>query len=97
GGGPLESMARLIKNTTGTADLDATPTVRALQMADGVTRWVWRRVTTIIPDVDRYGLTDYVAQGFNIGPDFLLMNFVTLLAYVVPWLVAAYYLMKVRE
>lgn len=97
GGGPLESLARLIKNSNATADLDITPTVRALQMFDGVSRWIWRRVTTVIPDVDRYGLTDYVAQGFSIGPEFLLMNFLTLVAYVLPWLVAAYYLMKVRE
>ena len=97
GGGPLESLARLIKNSNATADLDATPTVKALQMFDGVSRWVWRRITTVIPDVDRYGLTDYVAQGFSIGPEFLLMNLVTLMAYVLPWLVAAYYLMKARE
>lgn len=97
GGGPLESLARLVKNSNATAELDVTPTVRALQMFDGVSRWIWRRVTTVIPDVDRYGLTEYVAQGFNIGPEFLLMNFITLVAYVLPWLVAAYYLMKVRE
>jgi len=97
GGGPLESLARLIKHSNATTDLDATPTVRALQMFDGVSRWIWRRVTTVIPDVDRYGLTEYVAQGFSIGPEFLLMNLLTLVAYVLPWLVAAYYLMKVRE
>jgi hypothetical protein len=97
GGGPMESLARLIKNSTATVDLDPTPTVRALQVFDGFYRWVFRRIINIIPDVDRYGMTDYVAQGFSIGPDFLLINFVTLVAYVIPWLVAAYYLMRARE
>jgi ABC-type transport system involved in multi-copper enzyme maturation permease subunit len=97
GGGPLESLARLIKNSTPTGDLDPTPTVRALQMFDGAWRWTFRRVFNVIPDVDQYGLTDYVAQGFSIGPDFLLINLLLVMGYVLPWMVAAYYLMKARE
>ena len=97
GGGPLESLARLIKNSTATVELDPTPTVRVLQMFDNVWRWGFRRVLNVIPDVDRYGLTDYVAQGFSIGPGFLLLNLITLIAYVLPWMVAAYYLMQARE
>jgi ABC-type transport system involved in multi-copper enzyme maturation permease subunit len=97
GGGPLESLARLVKNSTATVDLDPTPTVRALQNLDGIYRWLLRRVMNVIPDVDRYGMTDYVAQGFSIAPDFLLINLITLVGYVLPWLVASYYLMKARE
>jgi ABC-type transport system involved in multi-copper enzyme maturation permease subunit len=97
GGGPMESLARLINKSNATAELDPTPTVRALQALDGFYRWVFRRVTNVIPDVDRYGLTDYVAQGFSIGPDFLLINLITLMGYILPWMVAAYYLMKARE
>jgi len=97
GGGPMESFARLIKNSTATVELDPTPTVRTLQMFDSAWRWGFRRILNVIPDVDRYGLTEYVAQGFDIGPDFLLLNFITLLGYVLPWLVAAYYLLKARE
>jgi ABC-type transport system involved in multi-copper enzyme maturation permease subunit len=97
GGGPLESLARLIKNNTATVELDPTPTVKTIQVFDTFYRWLLRRVMNIIPDVDRYGLTDYVAQGFSVGPDFILLNLITLVAYVLPWLVAAYYLMKARE
>jgi ABC-type transport system involved in multi-copper enzyme maturation permease subunit len=97
GGGPMESFARLIKNSTATVELDPTPTVRTLQMFDAAYRWAFRRILNVIPDVDQYGLTEYVAQGFSIGPDFLLLNFITLLGYVLPWMVAAYYLLKARE
>jgi hypothetical protein len=97
GGGPMESLARLVNNNVATVELDPTPTVRALQAFDFGYRWVLRRVMNVIPDVDQYGLTDYVAQGFSIEPSFLLINFITLVAYVLPWLVAAYYLMKARE
>ena len=98
GGGPLESLARLDEEQhRDVPNSSRTSTVKTLQAVDGGYRWLWRRVISVIPDVDRYGMTDYVAQGFSIGPDFLLINFITLLGYVLPWLVAAYYLMKARE
>ncbi len=97
GGGPLESLARLVKGSVPAAEMDPTPTFRALQLFDGAFRWIVRRVMNVIPDVDRYGLSEYVAQGFSISPEFLLINFVLLLGYVLPWMVAAYYLMKARE
>jgi ABC-type transport system involved in multi-copper enzyme maturation permease subunit len=97
GGGPLESLTRLINNNVATVDLDPTPTVRVFQTLDGLIRWGFRRVFNVFPDVDRYGLTDYVAQGFSIGPELLVLNLITLFGYVLPWLVAAYYLMRARE
>ncbi|WP_020475352.1 ABC transporter permease [Zavarzinella formosa] len=97
GGGPFESLTRLINKSVAAAELDPTPTIRAVKMLDGGYRWVLRRVMNVIPNVDSYGLSEYVAQGFNIGPEFLLVNFVLLLGYILPWLVAAYYLMKARE
>ncbi len=97
GGGPLEALARLIKNSNATADLDPTPGIKALQLGDSVFQWGLRRVMNVFPNVDQYGFSDYVAQGFSIGPDFLLLNLITLVAYVLPWLVAGYYLMRARE
>ena len=97
GGGPLESLARLVTNTTPTGDLDPTAGVKAIQGVDTVFRWGLRRVMNVIPDVDRYGFSEFVAEGFSISPEFMLINLVTLVAYVLPWLVAAYYLMKARE
>ncbi|HVK09187.1 MAG TPA: hypothetical protein VM597_10460 [Gemmataceae bacterium] len=97
GGGPLESLTRLINNSVATAELDQTPTIRTLQMFDGLFRWVLRRVMNVIPNVDQYGMSEYVSEGFSIGPGFLLVNLLMLLAYLLPWLVAAYYLMKARE
>lgn len=97
GGGPLESFDRLVRNQTATIELDPTPTVRTLQVFDGAFRWLARRLIHVIPDVDRYGFTEYVSQGFSIGPDVLVVNLITLVGYVVPWLVASYYLMRARE
>jgi hypothetical protein len=97
GGGPLESLARLVTNSTPTADLDPTAGIKAIQGVDAAFRWGLRRVMNVIPDVDRYGLSEYVAEGFSISPEFMLINLITLVAYVLPWLAAAYYLMRARE
>jgi hypothetical protein len=97
GGGPLEAAARLLKNSTATTELDPSPAVKTLQFFDDIYKWLLRRMTNVIPDVDRFGLSDYVAQGFDIGLGFILWNILCIIAYVLPWLVAAYYLMKARE
>ena len=41
-------------------------------------RWFIRRVLDLIPDVDRYDLTAYVGEGFNIPVAQLLLDFGTL-------------------
>lgn len=97
GGGPLEAAARLLKNSTATTELDPSPAVKTLQFFDDIYKWLLRRMMNVIPDVDKFGLSDYVAQGFDIGLGFILWNVLCIAAYVLPWLVAAYYLMKARE
>jgi ABC-type transport system involved in multi-copper enzyme maturation permease subunit len=97
GGGPLESLTRLVKNTTTSAELDQTPTVQAVLLFDNVYRWIVRRVMDVFPDSTRYGMTEYVAQGFNIDIPFLLLNVLFVGAYTLPWLIAAHYLLKARE
>ena len=51
----------------------------------------------MLPDVDRYDLTGYVADGFNIPMGQLAMNLLLLAGYLLPWAVLAYYLLKWRE
>ena len=51
----------------------------------------------LLPDVDRFGLTPYVASGFDISFSLLGMLFLMLLGYLLPCAVLAYYLMKDRE
>jgi hypothetical protein len=97
GGGPLESLTRLVKNTTAAGELDQTPTVQVLLFLDQGFGWIFRRVLDVIPDTDRFGLSDYVAQGFNIGFEVIFLNVVFLAAYMLPWMLAAYYFMKGRE
>jgi ABC-type transport system involved in multi-copper enzyme maturation permease subunit len=97
GGGPMESMYRLVRAENIVAPLEQTATVKVFEVTDYAYRWVIGRVLEIIPDVDRFFLTSYVSEGFNISPALMIMNFLLLIGYIVPWAVLAYYLMKWRE
>ncbi len=97
GGGAFESFYRLVRNEVTAKELEKTTAVSAILAGDSIYRWFLRRIYNVIPNVDRFGWSDYVAQGFSIPGDMILINCVSGLAYTLPWLVAAYYLMRARE
>src|SRR5262249_50854697 len=100
GGGPMESVLRLWRRQGLAGKLDESlPEVSFAQGFDEVYRWWLRLVLNIFPDISRFNLTEYVAKGFDISwvGVLLLDNLVPLLAYLLPWGVLAYYLMKSRE
>jgi len=99
GGGPGQSFIRLATRMTPSAPVDGTPTASIVQVMDRFFSWWVGRLMNLIPDVNRHDLYQFVANGFDIGwSDLLLLdNGVGLIAYLVPWAILAYYLMKYRE
>ena len=102
GGGPLEAFVRINSGTNLIAPLDDTAaSVRLALGADKVVIWLLRRVLNLLPDLGRLDMTDYVAQGFDISIFFrdnsLALRAALLVAYLLPWAVLAYYLMRSRE
>lgn len=97
GGGPFESFTRLVKGTTVAGELDQTPSTQVALFGDDVFRWLLRRIINIIPDTEQFSWSEYLAQGFSIQPSFILLNLLLLFAYLLPWAVLAYYLMRSRE
>ncbi len=56
------------------------------------------RFLDILPDVDRIDWTDHVAEGFNISSaNTVLLSALVVVAYLLPWAILAYYLMRSRE
>lgn len=51
----------------------------------------------MIPDVTAYDWTDFVAEGFNVNAEYLVVNLLSTAGYLLPWFVLGYYLMKSRE
>lgn len=98
-GGPMDSLVRLVTRRQAANPLDASPTTSLINAVDDIYRVFMKAFLNIIPDVDRYDLHLYVANGFDISwmPVLLLDNLLPLLAYLVPCGVLGFYLMKFRE
>jgi ABC-type transport system involved in multi-copper enzyme maturation permease subunit len=99
GGGPLESMVRLARRQVASIKMqdENTTEARIVDASDETARWIFRRLLKVLPDVDRFDLTTYVAEGFNISGEAMGMNFLLLAAYLLPWFILAFYLIRWRE
>jgi hypothetical protein len=99
GGGPIEATMRLINRTPNAAPLDDTPVKSVVTGFDEIYRWWLRRFLNMVPDVTRYDLHQYVANGFDISWSRVLFldNVLPLIGYLLPWAILAFYLMKYRE
>jgi hypothetical protein len=97
--GPLEAAMRLLKGMGGAAPLDETPTTNLLRGGDQAYRTFMRLCLNVIPDVGRFDLHQYVANGFDIpwSQVLFLDNLLPLVGYLLPCAVLAYYLMNGRE
>jgi hypothetical protein len=99
GAGPMEAMLKLASGKPVGGELDKTPETQVALAFDEGYRWVMNYLMKLIPDVNRFDLSQYVANGFDISWSgvLLLDNLVPLLGYLLPWAILAYYMMKSRE
>jgi ABC-type transport system involved in multi-copper enzyme maturation permease subunit len=99
GGGPAESFTRLVTRSNAVTPLDESPSTSVIQGIDAGFRWQMRLILAAIPDVGRYDLRPYVANGYDISPSKILLadNVLPTVAYLLPWFVLAFYLINYRE
>ncbi len=97
GGGPFESLTRLLQAQQPTAQLDQTATKSTIDIFDRFYQWVFRRYENIVPNIDAFSWTNYLKEGFNINAEYLLVNAIILLGYLLPWALLSYYLIRNRE
>lgn len=95
--GPLMALEQLLQAKQPTAVAEGTTLENAADKGDVVYAWAFRRLLNVLPDVHAFEWTRYVAEGFNIPLDALVMNVVVLIAYLFPWFLMAYYLIRGRE
>ncbi|OWK40515.1 hypothetical protein [Fimbriiglobus ruber] len=97
-GGPFRAVNQLLKAEQPTAIVDSgNPLTRAAEGGDVVFSWLVRRFINLVPDVYAYSWTDFVSEGFNIPLENLVMNLVVLVAYLLPWFILGYFLIRSRE
>ncbi|QEL14435.1 ABC transporter permease [Limnoglobus roseus] len=97
GGGPLESFKRLLNADTPTTPIDEGATKRSIDIADRTFAWVFRRYENIVPNIDAFTWTNYLKEGFNINAEYLVLNLLILIGYLLPWALLSYYLIRNRE
>jgi ABC-type transport system involved in multi-copper enzyme maturation permease subunit len=98
GGGPFEQLVRLVQREPLSTTLEATPGVNLAQGTDNAYRFILNVVVNFLPDVNRFDWWDYVGQGFDIAMvNMLALNALFVVGYLLPWALAAYYLIKTRE
>jgi len=97
GSGPFSSLNQLLQAKQSTMPDDGSATSRAAMASDSVHSWLVRRFIKLVPDVDAYSWTNFVSEGFNIPIECLFMNFLSVLAYLIPWFLLGFYLMRARE
>lgn len=97
GGGPLESAYRLGRTEGPTTPLPESSGNWLIKWFDTFFGWVVRRFQNVIPDVESFTWTQFVSEGFNVNAEYLVINLLVTLGYLLPWGILAYYLMKSRE
>lgn len=92
-GGPLQAFQSIISGAPSGPKAPG----GATDLFDDAFRWYLRRLLNVLPDVDLFTLNEFVANGFDISWESLILRFLVLVGYLLPWAVLAYYLMKSRE
>jgi hypothetical protein len=97
GGGPLESLYRIITQTSITLELDPTPAVQAMKLADTVLLAPMRLAAGLFPSLQTLGTGDFVAGGFDIPAGLLAAHAAETIAYVVAFCIAGAFCLRARE
>ena len=98
GGGPFESIVRILTQDNVTSELPPcfrTTVVQTLDQPAELGLWV---IASVLPDLSRYQVfANSVASGFNIPGDTLLAYTLRTFGFMLPLFVAAYLCLKNRE
>jgi hypothetical protein len=105
GGGPFESLIRLLTHENQMSELSPTMAVVTAKTLDAVVMPVMARLVYIVPNFTALDVSNTVANGFAVRWGFsadenvpsLASNVLLTLAYVLPFSIAGYFILKNRE
>lgn len=97
GGGPIESLYRIVTQTSITLELDPTPAVQAMKLLDTILLAPMRLAAGLFPSLSSLGTSDFVAGGFDIPADLLAAHAAETAGYVLAFVVAGVFCLKARE
>jgi hypothetical protein len=97
GGGPIESLYRIVTQTSITLELDPTPAVQAMKAFDTILLAPMRLAAGLFPSLSELGTSDFVAGGFDIPGDLLGAHAAETVGYVLAFFVIGVFCLKARE
>lgn len=97
GGGPIESFRRLVTQDNMMSDMTPGLTTDVIKLADRIVEPALRVAASLLPPFGEFSCANFVANGFNIPPDFVFTRTVTALAFLAPLFVIGYLFMRNRE
>jgi hypothetical protein len=100
GGGPIESLVRLVTQMNVTSPLEGTigdVSTAIIQGVDGAIRGAMFALAQVLPDFPRFNTSAYVAEGYNIPANQVGQDLLICLAYVFGLFVVGYFFLRTRE
>jgi hypothetical protein len=97
GGGPFESLIRLLTHDNQMSELAATPGVIVAKTFDSILVPVMSRMVYLIPNLAALDVSNTVAEGYAVSWPLMLSNTMIALAYALPFSIAGYFILKNRE
>lgn len=97
GGGPVESLYRLVTQKNVMTDLPEGPGTTIIQSVDAVFQFLMFSVAQVLPDFRSFDATRYAADGFNMPAALLGQHLTICAAYVVGLTILGYFLLRTRE
>ncbi len=97
GGGPFESLIRLLTHDNQMSDLAPTAGVILAKTLDSLVMPVMSMLIFVVPNFNVLDVTNMVADGFAVSWSLLGVNTLLALGYALPFSVAGYYILKKRE
>jgi hypothetical protein len=98
GGGPLESIIRIIIQQNVMTDLELNSiVVHVLKFSDQILMRLLEAATFVLPDYRQFDTTAFVADGYSIFPDLVAEQIVMAAVYGTVVIVVGYFCLKTRE
>src|SRR5262249_55559699 len=97
GGGPFESLIRLLSHDNQVSDLAPTLAVVSAKTLDSLVMPVMSRLVYIVPNFSAFDFSNTVADGFAVSWINVIQNLLLALAYALPFSIAGYFILKHRE
>lgn len=97
GGGPVESLVRMVTQRNQITRFEPTPAVQLMEAIDQVLKGGMVAIAQVLPDFRSLGTVNYVASGFEIPANAILQQLTLCLAYVIGLSIIGYFFLRTRE